>query len=85
LTKHNEGLGVVSWDWSWSVSWGRGMVGLLLWVDSSSLIGDIGNISIISVGRVLDVLDSAIGKSNGVRSGNVAGSIGLLLGVEGRL
>ena len=76
---------MVSWDWSWSVSWGRGMVGLLLWVDSSSLIGVIGNISIISVGRVLDVLDSAIRKSNRVRSGNVGSTIGLFLSVEASL
>ena len=57
----------------------------LWWVDWGSLVGDIGDESVISVGGVLDVLDSAIGKSNGVRSGNVAGTIGSLLSVEGRL
>jgi len=69
---------VVSWGWSISWSWS-------LWVDSGSLIGDISDISIITVGRVLDVLDSAIRKSNGVRSGNVGSTIGLFLSVEARL
>jgi len=63
------------------VSRGR-LVGWLLGVDSSSLVGHIGNIAVISVGGVGDVLDSAIGKSNGVRSGNIAGTIGLLLALE---
>jgi len=68
------------------ISWGGGgLVNGLLGVDSGSLISDIGDESVISVGGVLDVLDSAIGKSNGVRSGNVAGTIGSLLSVEGRL
>jgi len=68
------------------ISWGGGgLVNGLLGVDSGSLVGDIGDESVISVGGVLDVLDSAIGKSNGVRSGNVAGTIGSLLSVEGRL
>ena len=69
---------MVSWGWSISWSWS-------LWVDSGSLIGDISDISIITVGRVLDVLDSAIRKSNGVRSGNVGSTIGLFLSVEARL
>jgi len=77
-------LSVVSWGWG--ISWGSLVAWCWsLWVDSGSLISDISDISIITVGRVLDVLDSAIGKSNGVRSGNVAGTIGLLLGVEVRL
>jgi len=77
-------LSVISWGWG--ISWGSLVAWCWsLWVDSGSLISDISDISIITIGRVLDVLDSAIGKSNGVRSGNVAGSIGLLLGVEGRL
>jgi len=63
------------------VSWGS-LVNWLLWVDSGSLIGDIGNKSIISVGGVLEVLDSAIGKSNRVRSLDIAGTIGGLLSVE---
>ena len=76
-------LGVVSGGWgigggSLVWSWGLG-------VDSGALIGHISNIAVISIAGVLDVLDSAIGKSNGVRSGNVGGTIGLLLSVEGGL
>ena len=73
------------------VGWGRGVdrgwlvcrswvVWLGLWVLGSSLIGDISDKSVISVGGVLDSLDSAIGKSNSVRSLDIAVSIvGLLL------
>merc|ERR1719429_403047 len=65
------------------VSGGRGWdIGLLLWVDSGSLIGDISDIPIITIAGVLDMLDSAIGKSNGVRSGDVGGTIRLLSSVE---
>jgi len=70
---------------SWGISWGSLVWGWGLWVDSGSLIGDISDISIISVGRVLDVLDSAIRKSNRVRSGNVGSTIGLFLSVEASL
>ena len=68
-------LSVVGWSWGWDV-W------FLLGVDSSSLVCDIGDISIIAVGRVLDMLDTSIGKSNRVGAGNVGGTIGLLLSVE---
>ena len=61
---------------------GGGSIGLGLGVLGSSLVCDIGDISIIAVGRVLDMLDTSIGKSNRVRSGDVAGTIGLLLSVE---
>merc|ERR1719208_653802 len=61
---------------------GRGVVRLLLWVDSGSLIGDISDISIITIAGVLDMLDTSIGKSNGVRSSNVGGTIRLLLSIE---
>jgi len=70
---------------SWGISWGSLVWGWGLWVDSGSLIGDISDISIISVGRVLDVLDSAIRKSNGVRSSNVGSTIGLFLSIEAGL
>jgi len=66
-------LGVVSGGWL--VSW-------LLGVDSGSLVGHIGNISVIAVGGVGHVLDPPIGKSHGVRPGHVAGTIGLLLALE---
>ena len=81
MTKHNEGLGVVSWSWGRGVGRG-GIVGLLLRVDSGSLVGDISDVSVIAVGAVLHVLDSAIGKSNGVSTLDIAGTIGSLLGVE---
>ena len=65
------------------VSGGRGRdVGLLLGVDSGALVGDISDVSVISVGGVLHVLDSAIGKSDGVSTLDVAGTIGSLLSVE---
>ena len=79
----DSSLGVVSGGWGIggsSLVWG-GSLG----VDSGTLIGHISDISIISVAGVLDVLDSAIGKSNGVRSSNVGGTIALLLSVEGSL
>ena len=61
---------------------GGGSIGLGLGVLGSSLVCDIGDISIIAVGRVLDMLDTSIGKSNRVRAGDVGGTIGLLLSVE---
>jgi len=66
-------LGVVSGGW---------LVSRLLRVDSGSLVSHISHIAVISVGGVLDVLDPAVGKSHRVRSGNVAGTIGLLLALE---
>ena len=74
---------MVSWgrgiDRGWLVSWGW-VVWLGLWGLGSSLIGDISDKSIISIGGVLDSLDSAIGKSNRVRSLDIAVSIiGFLL------
>ena len=79
MTEHNEGLGVVCW--SRLVGGGRG-VRLGLRVDSGSLVGDISDVSVIAVGAVLHVLDSAIGKSNGVSTLDIAGTIGSLLSVE---
>ena len=65
---------MVSWSWSG--------IRLGLGVDSGSLVGHISDISVISVGDVLDVLDPAIGKSHGVSTLDIAGTIGGLLGVE---
>merc|ERR1712102_45911 len=64
-------------SWSWGIGGGNS-----LWVGSSSLIGDISNISIICIGGVLDMLDSAIRKSNRVSSLDIAGAIRGLLGIE---
>jgi len=66
---------MVSWSWSWDIWLGLG-------VDSGSLVGDISDITVISVGDVLDVLDSAVGKSHGVSTLDIAGTIGSLLSVE---
>ena len=43
-----------------------GMVGGSLGVDWCSLIGDLGNISIVMIGSVLDMLDPSIGQGNRV-------------------
>ena len=72
---------MVSRSWG-SLVGGSGLVGGLLGVDSGALVGDISDISIVSVRGVLHVLDSAVGKSDGVGSLDVAGSIGGLLTVE---
>ena len=53
-----------------------------LGVLGSSLVGHISNISIITVGGVGDMLDSAVRKSNRVGSLGIAGTIRGLLGVE---
>merc|ERR1719394_2274797 len=82
--------GMISWGsmgnhWS-SISWGSmGNNWSSLWVGSSALIGDISNISIISIGGVGHSLDSAIRKSNSVRSLDIAGTIRGLLSIEGGL
>merc|ERR1712018_562125 len=68
----NNWSSLVSWSWS-------------LWVGSSSLIGDISNISIISIGGVGHGLDSAIGKNNSVGSLDIAGTIRGFLSIEGSL
>jgi len=67
------------------VSGGRG--GLVarsgsLGVDSGSLVGHISDIAVIAVGRVGNLLDSAVRKGNSVRSLDIAGTIRGLLGVE---
>ena len=63
------------------VGWG-GDIGLLLGVDRNSLIGNLSDITVHVVSSVLDVLGSAVGKGNGVATGNVSGRISGLSGVE---
>ena len=60
---------------------GRG-IGLGLGVDSDSLVGDLGNISVVVVGGVTHMLGTAIRKSNGVRSSDNTTSISSLSSVE---
>ena len=68
------------------VGWSRGRgISLDLRVDRNSLVGNIGDISVVVVGGVLDVLGSAVGKSNRVRSGNGTVGISGLSGIEGGL
>ena len=69
---------------NWSVGW-SGCVWLGFWIDRSALVGDLSNVTIVVVSCVLDVLDSTIGKSNGVRSLSGSSTIGGLLSVEVRL
>ena len=90
---HLKSISINSFNkyWTWQneglcmVGWGRSidrLVLLGLWILGSSLIGDISNISIISIRRVGDSLDSAIRKSNSVRSLDIAGTIWGLLSIE---
>jgi len=65
------------------VSGGRGrVVRLSLGVDRDSLVGHIGDITVVVVGGVLNVLGPAIGKSNRVATGNGTVGIGGLGGLE---
>merc|ERR1719449_138030 len=66
---------MISGSWSWGIRLG-------LRVDSGSIVGHISNIAVIAVGDVLDVLDSAVGKSHGVSTLDIAGTIGGLLSIE---
>jgi len=75
----------VSNNWG-MISWGSmGNNWSSLWVGSGALIGDIGNISVISIGGVGHSLDSAVRKSNSVRSLDIAGTIRGFLSIEGGL
>jgi len=68
------------------ISWGRGRgIGLGLRVDWDTLIGNISNITVVVVSSVLDILGTAIGKSNSVRSRNNTISIRGLTGIESSL
>ena len=53
-----------------------------IWVDSSAIIGNISNISFISISPVVDMLGTAIRKSNRVRSSSVTSTITSLSSVE---
>merc|ERR1719481_503510 len=56
-----------------------------IWVDSSSFISNISNITIISISMVVHMLGTAIRKSNGVRSRDSSCTIGSLLSIESSL
>ena len=55
------------------------------WVVSLSFIGDISDKAIVSIGVVLDMLDTSIRKVDRVRSFHVAGSVTCLASAEHRL
>ena len=62
---------------------GRGwFVGLGFGVHWDSFISDLSDISVVVVSGVLDVLGTAVGKSNGVRSGDNTLTVGSLSSVE---
>jgi len=73
------------------ISGGRGIslgcrcISLGLRVDWDTLIGNISNISVIVVSSVLDILGTAIGKSNRVRSRDNTISIRSLSSIESSL
>ena len=64
---------------------GGGAVGLSLGVHWNSLVGNIGNVSVVVVGGVLDVLGPAVGEGHGVGAGDVAGGISCLISGESSL
>ena len=55
------------------------------WVVSLSFVGDISDKAIVSIGVVLDMLDTSIRKVDRVRSFHVAGSVTCLASAEHRL
>jgi len=63
------------------VSRGRGVGGGGR-VLSLSVVGDLGNVAVVVVDVVVDVLDPAVGKSNGVRALTLAGAVIGLSSVE---
>merc|ERR1711892_1565640 len=67
-----------------SIGW-SGMNQRSIWVDSSSFISNISNISIISIGMVVNMLGTTIRKSNRVRSGHSSCTIRSFISIESRL
>ena len=64
------------------ISGSSGVVGSSLGVDRDTLVGHIGDITVIVVGGVLNVLGSSVGKGNRVATGNGTVNIGGLGGGE---
>merc|ERR1712107_8083 len=89
LNHGDRGGFVDNWSWSNLHYWGRGrgvcwgwLVWGLLWVDSSSLVGDISNISLGS-SSVADNLDTTVRKVDSVFSLGVIVLTVLLMGEDG--
>ena len=51
-------------------------------VGSGAIVGDLSDVAVDGVGVVVDVLDPAVGKSNGVGALGVTGTVAALSGVE---
>merc|ERR1712128_5714 len=77
-------MGWSSMDNRGSISWSS-MDNWSIWVDRSSFISDISNISIISISMVVHMLGTTIGKSNGVRSRDGSSTIRSSISIESRL
>merc|ERR1719483_1112161 len=75
---------MVSWsrmsNWCSMVGWSSSN-----WVDSSSFIGNISNISFISISFVVNVLGTTIRKSNRVRSSSITITITSFSSIESSL
>merc|ERR1712106_3788 len=87
-----DNRGSISWSsmdnrgsigWS-SISWSS-MNQRSIWVDSSSFISNISNISIISIGMVVHMLGTTIRKSNRVRSRDSSSTIRSFGSIKGSL
>jgi len=72
-------------SWGWGISLRGRSISLGLWVDWDSFVGNISNISVVVVSSVLDILGTAIRKSNGIRPRHNTVSIRSLSGIEGSL
>ena len=68
----------------WGISWCRS-IRFGLRIDWDTLIGNISNISVVMISGILDMLGSAIRKSNRVFSNNSAISISSLSSIKGSL
>merc|ERR1719290_205138 len=77
----NNWSGMNNWgSIGWSSLNNRG-----IWVDSGSFIGNISNITIISISMVVHMLGTAIRKSNGVRSRDSSCTISSLFSIKSSL
>jgi len=54
-------------------------------IDSSSLVGNISNVSFIAISLVVHMLGTAIRKGNGIRSCSISSTITSLSSIEGSL
>merc|ERR1712128_64486 len=81
---NRRSIGWSSMDNRGSISWSS-MDNWSIWVDRSSFISDISNVSIISISMVVHMLGTTIRKSNRVRSRNGSCTIRSFISIESRL